>query len=204
MAGPGRSRGAPGEPRREPRLPRATLEAVRRREGWALEALFDLEFERIHRLAWRLTGDRTAAEDIVQEAFLRVHRAADRLDPARDPGPWITTITCNLCRERHRSARLRLARRTRSLDGEDELAGRLPDDGADPEQDAVAADRQRRLRAALDGLPEPQRLVVVLHDLEGLTHEEVADVLDARPAAVRKRHSRALAALRETLGDLLA
>ena len=65
------------------------LERVRTRDPAALGALFDAYIGRIYGLAMRMTGDRAAAEDVTQETFLKVHRAAHQLDPARDPGPWL-------------------------------------------------------------------------------------------------------------------
>jgi RNA polymerase sigma-70 factor, ECF subfamily len=74
----------------------------------------------------------------------------------------------------------------------------------DPERDALAAERERLVQAAISELPEMLRVPVVLHDYQGLSHEEVAEILGIRHDAARKRYSRALAALgrrlRETLG----
>ncbi len=100
------------------RLSRETLEAVCRREPDALAVLFEHCFDAVYSLAYRLTGERTVAEDVSQEVFLKVHKAAAQLDPSRDPGPWLTAITYNACREHWRSRGHRLFSRARSLDGE--------------------------------------------------------------------------------------
>ncbi len=199
--GGGAGEGSQGAPRAS--LSRATLEGVQQRDPAALAELFDAYFGRIFNLAYRMTGKRTAAEDITQEVFLRVYKAAHRIDAARDPGPWLMTITANLCRERWRSARERFDRRLRSLDAEPELAAVVPAGGADPELATEQQDRQEKLMEAIGRLAPPLRSVVVLHDFQGLSHEEIAPMVGARPAAVRKRYSRALAKLRDYLQDVL-
>lgn len=182
-------------------LTTAELEAVRQREPQALGRLFDAYFGRIYNLAYRLMGQEAAAQDITQEVFLRVHRAAHQLDVDRDPAPWLLTITTNLCREKWRSKQGQQDKRTLSLDAKPEHAAAVPTAAATPEQNAVTADQNRLLSAALDKLPEPMRLVVVLHDMQGLPHDEIADMIGEAAPAVRKRYSRALGKLRELLAD---
>jgi RNA polymerase sigma-70 factor (ECF subfamily) len=177
------------------------LERVRSRDPEALGALFDAYIGRIFGLAFRMTGDRAAAEDVTQETFLKVHRAAHQLDPDRDPGPWLLTIAANICRGGWRSRGGQQDQKTLSLDAKPEAVANVRDAGTDPEQDAQAADEKRRLEKALDELPEDMRMVVVLHDLQGMTHEEISAVTGDAPPAVRKRYSRALGKLRELLQE---
>jgi len=191
-------------PRIEPPA-RAVLEAACRREAAALEAFFDTYVDHVHALAYRLLGDRTAAEDLTQEVFLKLHRAIDTLDPLRDPWPWIATIVHNACRDRWRSGAYRMARKSDSIDDDETSpAARLASPDDDPERLLVARERERLVRAAIDRLPEAQREMVLLYDYEGLSHLEVAEMLGIHHAAARKRYSRALEMLgkmlRETLG----
>ncbi|MEP7029028.1 MAG: sigma-70 family RNA polymerase sigma factor, partial [Candidatus Eisenbacteria bacterium] len=92
------------------RLPQALLERVRVRDPEALATFFETYFDRVFSLVHRLLGDRTQAEDAVSEVFLKVHRAIDRLDPARDPMPWLVTIASNVCRDHWRSGAERMRR----------------------------------------------------------------------------------------------
>ncbi|MDX2472928.1 MAG: sigma-70 family RNA polymerase sigma factor [Candidatus Krumholzibacteria bacterium] len=177
------------------------LEKVRARDPEALGRLFDAYFGRLYSLAYRLMGNEAAAQDIVQELFLRVHKAAHQLDVTRDPAPWLLTITTNLCREKWRSRQGRQDKQTLSLDAKPEYTENVAATIATPEQDAIVADQGRLLAEALDQLPEPMRLVVVLHDMQGLNHEEIAEMLQEAAPAVRKRYSRALLKLRELLQD---
>lgn len=184
-----------GRRRRIEPPPRAVLDAARRREPAALEAFFDAYFEPIHALAWRLLGDRTQSEDVTQEVLLKIHRALDRLDPDLDPWPWIATIVHNACRDLWRSSGHRMARRSDPIDDATGPGAHLASPERDPERAWVAAERERAVRAAIARLPEQHRQVLLLHDYDGLSHLEVAEMLGIGHAAVRKRHSRALEAL---------
>ncbi len=185
------------------RLPRETLEAVRRREPDALAALFEHSFDDVYSLAYRLTGEKAAAEDVSQEVFLKVHKAAAQLDPSRDPGPWLAAITYNACREYWRSRGHRLFSRARSIDGESKQ-GDVPVNGRmNPERTLEVGEREELVTRALMKLPERMRAVVVLHDYHGMGHDEIAQVTRTGHAAVRKSYSRALARMREELKEVL-
>jgi RNA polymerase sigma-70 factor (ECF subfamily) len=167
-------------------------------DAQALSDFFEFTFDRVYSLAARLLGDRAAAEDATQEVFLKVHRAANRLDPYRSPLPWLTTITYNVCRDVLRS-RQRQAQRSVSIDREAESAERVPAGGPTPEAAALASEREKLVQAALMRLPDELREVVVLRDYHGMRHEEIAEVVGSSHAAVRKRYSRALAKLADDL-----
>lgn len=171
------------------------LEGVRRRDPKALAALFERHFDRVYGLVYRLLGDRSLAEDMTQEVFLKVHRAAHQLDPGRDPGPWLMTIAHNACRDLWRSNAWKLRRRATSLDADPPPGPALTSGVNEPERDLLAAERERLVQEALMKLPEPLRVAIVMHDYQGLGHDEIAAVIGVNHAAVRKRYSRALAAL---------
>ncbi|HSQ61387.1 MAG TPA: RNA polymerase sigma factor [Acidobacteriota bacterium] len=171
------------------------LEGVRRRDPAALEAFFEHYFDRVYAVVTRLLGDRTAAEDAAQEVFFKIHRAAHTLDPARDPGPWISTIATNVCRDYWRSGSHRMSRRSSSIKDTPGLAERLTTGVADPERDAILAERERLVREAVIELKEPYREVVVLREYDGRSYEEIAAIVESNETAVRKRYSRALAEL---------
>lgn len=177
---------------------------MRTRDPEALGAFFDDHFDRVFGLVHRLLGERTLAEDVTQDVFYRVHRAIDRLDPQRDPGPWLTAIAYNLCRDVWRSSRYKMARRSTSIEGDPVTGAMLASTARNPEQELLAAERERLVREAIAGLPEPLRAAVLLYDYEGLSHQEIAELMGIHHAAARKRYSRGLAALgkrlRETLG----
>ena len=191
--------GPAGGPAAERPAPdRAWLERVRAREPEALGQFYDRYLDLVFGLAWRLLGERTLAEDAASEVFLKVHRAADRLDPARDPAPWLATITTNVCRDLWRSGQYRMGRR--AADVHDPAAAATLSSGRnDPEADTLASERERLVQEALMSLPGPLRASIVLHDYQGMDHRQVADVLHIAHDAARKRYSRALAALADRL-----
>jgi RNA polymerase sigma-70 factor (ECF subfamily) len=179
------------------------IEAVRRRDQQALGELFELYFDRMYGLAYRLLGDAPAAEDVMQEVFLKVHRAADQLDPTRDPGPWLTTVTHNACREHWRRGSRKLEREGRSLDDDTQLSERVAGDAPGPENGVLQGEQERLLAEALRKLSHKLREVVLLHDYQGMSHEEIAELTGTRSSAVRKRYSRALGQLRGLLEGVI-
>jgi RNA polymerase sigma-70 factor (ECF subfamily) len=193
VAEPGRNSSA-DRAREETWVSRDVLEGVSRRDPDALAALFDVAFPYVYNLALRLTGDRHTAEDVTQEVFLKMHRAADRLDPERHPRPWITTITYNAVRD---SARRRSARPEDPVNGS-EIGERASAPGT-PEEDLLRREREQLLEGALGELDDESRAVVILHDFGGHSHEEIAEIIDASHAAVRKRYSRALRRMAEII-----
>jgi len=152
-------------------------------------------------LAARLVGP-ADAEDVVQETFLRAWHGLERFRGESSLKTWLYAIALNRARARHGAvARLR-ALFTPGKVREDDLFASL-DDVADgtlsPEENAVLAERRRRLRAAMRDLPDEFRTAVVLRDLEGLSYEEVAAVLGVPVGTVRSRLARGRALLKEKL-----
>lgn len=193
-------------PRREsgPPLDPRILAGVRERRPEALTAFFERYFDQVFGLSFRLLGERSLAEDLTQDVFLKIHRGAHQLDPSRDPTPWVVAITYNACRDLWRSRAHRMGRSTASMDDEDTgLAATLPHGGEGPEQNVLRREREQLVQQAIGKLPEALRTAVVLHDYEGMNHQEIADLMGVNHAAARKRYSRALAALGKLLEDEL-
>jgi RNA polymerase sigma-70 factor (ECF subfamily) len=138
------------------------------------------------------------ADDLMQTTFLKLHRAKDSYDPRRPLGPWLFTIAASVRRDELRR-RYRLPRWA----GEEELLQAEAAEG-DPSARQVQGEAADAVRAALDRLAESQRTVVHLHRFEGLTFEEIAEVLGTTPGAVRVRACRAYERLRQELGPWLA
>jgi len=175
---------------------------VQSREPAALEEFFDRYFPRIYGLTQRMLGDPTAAQDVTQDIFFKIHRAADRIDPERDPGPWLTAIACNTCRKYWRSKAYRMERRSDSFEDTPGLDQRLPSDVPGPEEVVVAEESAERVQQAIATLPESLRESILLHAYQGIGHEQIAEMMGVSHAAARKRYSRALAELGKALKDL--
>ena len=135
------------------------------------EQVVERHSDRVYRLAYRLTGDRHDAEDLTQEVFVRVFRSLDSYTPGTFEG-WLHRITTNLFLDQ---ARRRQRIRFDALS--DERAGRLTSNAPTP--DAAYADRtfDDDVEAALATLPPDFRAAVVLCDVEGLSYDEIAEIL---------------------------
>ena len=148
---------------------------------------------RVYRLAYRLTGNPHDAEDLTQDVFVRVFRSLHRFQPGTFEG-WLHRITTNLFLD---GARRRQKIRFDGLaDGADE---RLPSSWPSPAEQLADADLDHDVAAALAALTPEFRAAVVLCDIEGLTYEEISDVLDVKIGTVRSRIHRGRAQLRAAL-----
>ncbi|MEM7308411.1 MAG: RNA polymerase sigma factor [Planctomycetota bacterium] len=175
----------------------AFAQRLRDREPAALERFFELYFDRLYAFVRRSVGAEHLAEDLVQEVFLRIHRALPSYDPARALDPWVFRIAANRLRDYWRSREYRATSRASQVEPS-WFADHAPVAEDEPlsERDEILV----RLRAAVDGLPEVSRVVVQLRGFEGLSFDSIARIVGRSEAAVRKRYSRALAALRASLG----
>ena len=148
------------------------------------------------RTAWLITGSAAEAEEAAQDAFLKAHRALGRFRPDAPFRPWLLTIVANEARNRRVSAgrRERLALRARD-------EGRAAVVAGSPETVVLAAEERAGLLAAVDRLPERDRLVIACRYLLELGEAETAAALGCRPGTVKSRLSRALDRLRAEVGD---
>ncbi|MBI2877226.1 MAG: RNA polymerase sigma factor [Candidatus Tectomicrobia bacterium] len=160
---------------------------------------------KIYRLIHAMVQDRAEAEDLTQETLIKIYQNLPSLEDQSKLSGWIYRIATNLCRDRFRQSSCRQYARTSSLEeieGEIEEAILTPN-GVEPhptveeviEQNAMGECVQELLRC----LPEDYRIVIVLHDLEGLKNHEVAQILDCSTDAVKIRLHRARGRLKEKL-----
>ena len=141
----------------------------------------------------RLTGDRARAEDLCQEAFLRVVRAADDWKPKAPFRTWLYSIARNQAVD---EARRQTFRRAEPLDG---AASSAASDDPAPDRSADAALVRPKLEAALTSLPDEQREVFLLREHAGLRFHEIAEVTGTPVNTVKSRMRYALESLREKL-----
>ncbi len=171
-------------------LQRELLQRVRGKEPAALEAFFDHFYDRIYGHVARLLQDAHQAEDLTHEIFLRLNRALDQLDPDRDPTGWVFTVATNCVRDHWRSRRHKETVRSTELTS-DHLEV-LPDETDHPEQQLARRQEQEAVRQAMAELSDSDREVIQLRDYEQLDSNAVAEIIGAKPEAVRQRHSRAV------------
>lgn len=178
---------------------RDTLAGVRSGDAGAMSEFFEWCFDRVYALTFRLLGDPTAAEDVTQEVFVKIHQSAARLDPDRDPRPWVTVIAYNACRDYWRSRGHKEAKASAPIEEAPGRGGGPVAATPDPETQVLSAERERVVQDALLRLPEELRVVVILRDYHDMRHDKIAGLVGASEAAVRKRYSRALARLADEL-----
>ena len=152
---------------------------------------------RVFGVAFRMLGRRAEAEELAQEVFLRVHRAIADFRGDAKLSTWLYRITSRLCLNRLASGERRIARR-----GEETLM-RLPNGHADAATRLEQGELEAALHRAIAELPDERRIVVVLRDLEGLSYEEIALVLELEPGTVRSRLHRARMDLKDKLERFL-
>lgn len=139
----------------------------------SLEALLPLSANAVAAVCVAIVG-RADAEDAAQECFERIVRGYTSFDPSRGTFVvWASSIARNVCRDRMRRRGLE----ARLFDASED-ATVLPSNAASPERIALGREVIDRLDDALAGLPERQRTALVLFHLEGLSYEDVANVLD--------------------------
>ncbi len=137
--------------------------------------LFDANFLRLYRCLHRLSGEPELAADVVQEAFVRLYQRGSLPD---EPSAWLVSVALNLFRNETatRGRRLRLMTPAR---GEQTVGDQPPS----PEQAVAAGDSRRKVRAALDRLPERERRMLLLR-AEGYRYREIAIALKLKEASV--------------------
>ena len=172
---------------------------LRAGEEWAFEALVRLFGARLLAVARRIVANDEDARDVVQSAYLSAFRALDRFEGSAQLSTWLHRIVVNTALMRLRS------RRRRPEESIEPLLPAFQHDGhhverfsawtASAEELLERKETRRTVRAYIDRLPEHYRTVLMLRDIEGLSTQEVADILTTTPTAVKVRLHRARQAL---------
>jgi RNA polymerase sigma-70 factor, ECF subfamily len=158
----------------------------------SLEALYDAYHRQALGLAYRLLGDRSTAEDVVQDAYLAAWRSLDTFDPTRgSTRTWLLTIVRNRALD---------VRRTRRLQpSQESVDGHVIVDRQDVAIEVATRLDTRHARAAVRALPIPQQHVIELAFFRGLTHTEIATRLGLPVGTIKSRVRLGLARLRTVL-----
>lgn len=185
---------------------RRLIGAAQRGEVENFNALVRLYESRVYNLCYRMLGDGDSAADAAQDAFFSAFRNL-RSFRGGSFRSWLLRIATNTCYD---VLRARKRRPTTSLnvddeDGEDSSPLQIADTGEAPDAFALRRELAGAIQQALDTLPDEQRLAVVLSDIQGLSYDEIALIMNANLGTVKSRLSRGRARLREALkaGELL-
>ncbi len=138
---------------------------------------------------YRFLGDRTAAEDLAQEVFLRVWQSAPTYKPTAKFTTWLYRITVNLCINKQQSdgiKKLLTASFTRQKEKESMAESSMGHAGktASPEERLLVAERKHRILNALQQLPDNQKMAIILKTYDDLTYQEIAGIMGRSVAAV--------------------
>lgn len=172
--------------------------ATRHRYGdpQAFEEVHERFAQMVFNLAYRMSGTIEVAEDLAQETFIRIYRHLGRFNGRSTLKTWVYRVTVNHCRSKLGR------RRYPSQPLAEENAGegvKLVDEGRSPEDLTVARDTGRQVSRALLEVGVVFREAVILRDLEGLSYDEIAEVLGVRIGTVRSRIARGRERLRIVL-----
>ncbi len=156
----------------------------------------------------RMVRDRALAEDLAQEAFLRVYQARERYQPEARFTTWLYRIATNLAlnaiRDRKSDPVLpETAMAEPDGDGSASLLERAADGRPTAEEQMAESDRQRLIREAIETLPEKQRAAVILHKYQDVDYRQIASILKVSESAVKSLLFRAYESLRVRLEPLL-
>lgn len=154
--------------------------------------------EMLYRTAWRFTGHRQDAEDLVQELLLRLYQKPQRWKALDQPAAWLVRSLHNLFVDQWRLTRHQPLNNRHHLPWE-ELLGHEEFVDADLERLAQSEILQRQIRRVLEALPREQCAIVVLHDMEGYTMSELTCLLGLPLGTVKSRLFRARRHLRQAL-----
>ena len=166
----------------------------------AFDLLVDRYYDRIYGYLYRFLKDSDMAEDLLQETFLRVWRKRAEFRNIASFSTWIYTIAGNLARsEWRRRKRWRMLRLGPS-DNEDEPEYELPDEGAIPDRVVENRMAAAELLEEVARLPERYRQVVILRDIQEMSYEEIAGIVQVPVGTVKSRLNRGRLILQEKLG----
>lgn len=171
--------------------------AFQRGDESAFAALFERNRTRVLNTAYHFLGDRDTAQDVAQEVFAKIYASPGTYQPRAAFRTWLYRVTANTCfdelRKRKRSSLIML----------DEAAESIPDHAPLPQAQAESSELAREVKTALASLPENQRLAVVLWRYEGLSYQQIADVLKMSIPAVESLLFRAKRSLRTKLSPYI-
>lgn len=160
----------------------------------------------VHSLACRLVGQ-DEAEDITQEVFLRAFKALHTFRGDSQLSTWIYRIAVNLCRDRARYSKRRPVAFSLDeplLSEEGEVGRQIPDQAPSVDEHVQTRELSEQVELALSQLPSFHRSVLVLHDMQGLRYEEVAQVLGCSLGTVKSRLFYARRKMEKLLGNYVA
>jgi RNA polymerase sigma-70 factor (ECF subfamily) len=189
------------------------IEMCQRNDIAAFNEIVGRYKNKIYNYIYRMVGNSEDAEDLTQEVFVKMYVALDSFRNQSSLSTWLYRIAGNLCIDSHRKRARResgfggtvasLDAPTNSDGGEEGPVREVADSSFEPAKMLAKVEMDAQIQEALSKLPDKMRTVVVLHDIEGLQYEEIAEVVHCPLGTVKSRLFNARAALREHLGPYM-
>jgi RNA polymerase sigma-70 factor (ECF subfamily) len=186
----------------------ALVRAFQAGDNNAFDELVLRHKERIFNMCYRFFGDYEEANDSAQEVFMKVYMSLKGFRGESSFSTWLYRITVNICKNKLKSLRYRFKSRTVSIgDVYEPEKGSSPLDIADtslsPADCLETKQRDLLIQRAINALPPPQKMVIVLRHIEGLSYEEIAEVTGFTLGTVKSKIARARLRLRDELKGVL-
>jgi RNA polymerase sigma-70 factor (ECF subfamily) len=181
----------------------AAIAQVRAGDSGAFQVLVERHSRNLFRLAWRMTGNREDAEDVVQETFLRAYRQLHRFDGRASFGTWLHRIAANHALDLMRARRLREPLRAPAGREDTDPLAAVPGTDPGPDRLAMSGQVQRKLAEAMDELSADERAAFVLRHFESMPSEDIGRALGVNRVTARQAVFRAVRKLRQSLEPLM-
>ena len=189
-----------GDRRQAVKDDRELIAGARKGDEAAYRVLLERYEHAVFNICLRMVRNREEAEDLAQEAFMKVFSMLERYNPAYAFSSWLFKITSNLCIDTIRKRRIEtlpMDQPVQSESGEYARQYESPDD--DPEDVLVKSEKMKQLSEAVDGLPPHYKVMILLRHQEDLSYEEIAECLDVPLGTVKARIHRAREMLKARL-----
>ncbi len=175
------------------------IEACRTGDDYALEELINRHTPALYAFVWRSVKDEALSSDIVQDTFLKVWQSLARFNTAQPFLPWLFTIARRTMIDHVRKRSLLPFSAFNNDEGQELFEAMIPDPEPLPDELFAQATLAEDLERALDTLSVDQRMIVLLHNHDNMTFEEIATIVDRPMNTVKSMYRRALLKLRDVL-----
>ncbi len=175
-------------------------------EQAAFAELVERHSGRAYQIAFGILNNKEDAEEVAQDAFLRIYKALPKFRGDSEFTTWMYRIVINLSRNKYRWNKVRGGDKSWSIDvpienakGDGYLNVELPDDRMDPSEQLVYSELKNKLMDAMEALPEAYREAVVLRIVKGLSYDEIAELLNCKVGTIKSRIARGREEIRKQL-----
>lgn len=168
----------------------------------AFNCLVEKYQTKVVNIAYGMLSNQEDAYDAAQEVFIRIYRNIGNFQGKSSLSTWIYRIVANVCTDLLRKRGRKSVISLDSSPGEEDSAPKeLRDPALTPEAAAALSETQREVRQAISTLVEEQRIIITLYDIEGMSYEEIAHIVDCPVGTVKSRLNRARKALKKILSE---